>query len=91
VACGLSVFSQFSPTNLWDTVGTVWSLPDSEREYFRTIDVQWIGQWAFLALVALPRINNLRAVNIVISSTPAASTDISFIINYLLMYFKFVQ
>ncbi len=29
----------------------------------------------FFALVALPRINNLRAVSIVISSTPAASTS----------------
>jgi hypothetical protein len=29
---------------------------------------------AFFALVALPRINHLRAVNIVISSTPASST-----------------
>jgi hypothetical protein len=44
VACGLSVFPQFSPTNLRDTVGTVWSLPDSERKHFRTINVQWIGQ-----------------------------------------------
>jgi hypothetical protein len=28
----------------------------------------------FLAVVAIPRINNLRLVNTVISSTPAAST-----------------
>ncbi len=49
VACGMSVFSQFSPANLWDTVGTVWGLPDSEREYFRTINVQWIGQWGLFS------------------------------------------
>jgi hypothetical protein len=36
------------------------------------------GNGAFFALVALPRIHNLRAVNIVISSTPAASTTVIF-------------
>jgi len=36
-----------------------------------------------LALVALPRINKLRAINIVISSTPAASTTIYIFINSL--------
>jgi hypothetical protein len=41
--------------------------------------------------VALPGINNLRAVNIVISSTPVASTNISFIISYLQTTFNFVQ
>jgi len=49
------------------------------------------GNEAFLALVALLGINNLRAVNTVISSTPAASTNISFIINYLKTHFNFVQ
>ncbi len=49
VVCELSVFSQFSPTNLWDTAGTVWGLPDSERECFRTINVQWIGQWGLFS------------------------------------------
>jgi serine/threonine protein kinase len=37
----------------------------------------------FFVLVALPRINNLRVVNIMISSTPVASPNISFIINSL--------
>ena len=37
------------------------------------------GNGAFFALVALPGINNLRAVNREISSTPAASTINQFI------------
>ena len=45
-----------------------------ERKHFRTINVQRCGNWAVVAVVALPGINNLRAVNTVISSTPAAST-----------------
>jgi hypothetical protein len=52
-----------------------------ERMHFRTINVQWIGQWGFLAVVAVPGINNLHTLNTVISSTPAASTNISFSIN----------
>jgi hypothetical protein len=39
-----------------------------------------LGNGAFLAVVAFHRINNLRVINIVISSTPAAST------NYLAYY-----
>ncbi len=42
-------FSQFSLSNLWDTVGIVCGLPDSEREHFRTINVQWIGQWGLFS------------------------------------------
>jgi len=41
--------------------------------------------------VALLGINNLRAVNTTISSTPVASTNNSFIINDLLRHFNFVQ
>jgi hypothetical protein len=48
------------------------------------------GNEAFLALVALLGIN-LRSVNTVISSTPAASTNLSFIISNLLTHFNFVQ
>src|SRR4029077_18881556 len=48
-----------------------------EQEHFRSINVQWIGQSAFLAVAAVPRINNLRAVNMLDSSTPAASTKYS--------------
>jgi hypothetical protein len=62
------------------------------REYFRTINVQWIGQWgAFLAVVAVPRINKLRVINTLNSSTAAASTNISLIINCLQAHFNFVQ
>src|SRR3981081_4067979 len=45
------------------------------EKHFRTINVQWIGQWGLLAVVAFHRINNLRVVNIVISSTPAKRVD----------------
>ena len=41
---------------------------------------------AFLAVVALPRINNLLAVNAVDRSTPAASTTIYIVINNLQNY-----
>ena len=85
------VFFRSISESLWDTVGTVWGLPNSEREYFRTINVQWIGNGAFLAVVAVPRINKLRVINIVISSTPVASKNIYFIINYLQTHFNFVQ
>ena len=44
-----------------------------------------------MAVAAFPRINNLHALNTLISSTPAAFTNISFIINCLLTYFNFVQ
>src|ERR1700734_197161 len=43
----------------------------SDSKRFRTINVQWIGQCAFLPLVAVPRINNLRVLNTLDSSTPA--------------------
>src|SRR5882724_3116060 len=33
------------------------------KSLFRTINVQWIRQWAFLVVVAVHGINNLRAVN----------------------------
>jgi hypothetical protein len=50
-----------------------------------------LGNGAFLAVVAVPRISNLRVVNIVISSTPAASTNNVFIISSLLTLFNFAQ
>ena len=50
-----------------------------------------LGNGAFLAVVADPRISNLRVVNTLISSTPAASTNLSFIISNLLTHFNFVQ
>jgi len=53
------------------------------KKHFRTINVQSIGNGAFLAVVAVPRISNLRAVKAPDSSTPVASTGISFIINCL--------
>ena len=54
-----------------------------ERKRFRTINVQWIGQSGLFSRVAVPGINNFRAVNVVISSTPAASTTTSFIFSCL--------
>jgi len=44
-------------------------------------------QWAFFALLAVPRISNLRVLNTLDSSTPAASTTISFIIDRLPTHF----
>jgi len=41
------------------------------------------GYGAFLALVAVPRINKLRVVNTLNSSTPAAPTIIYFVISTL--------
>jgi hypothetical protein len=74
---------------LWPPCGVCWTL---ERKVFsynkRTMD------WAmgpFSPLWHFLGINNLRAVNIVISSTPVASTTIYFIINKLQAYFSFVQ
>jgi hypothetical protein len=46
---------------------------------------------AFLAVVAVQRINKLRVINTLNSSTPVASTNISFIINCLRAHFNFVQ
>jgi hypothetical protein len=54
-------------------------------------NINGMGNGAFLAVVTVPRINNLRAVNMVISSTPAASTN-NFVYYQLLAYnFNFVQ
>jgi hypothetical protein len=53
------------------------------RKDFRTITYNGIGNGAFLAVVAIPRINNLRIINALDSSTPAASTIIKIIINGL--------
>jgi hypothetical protein len=52
------------------------------QKYFRTINVQWIGKWGLFSLCGPSQLNNLHAVNTVISSTPAAST-MPLIINYL--------
>ena len=46
---------------------------------------------AFLAVVAIPRINNLRAINTLDGSALVASTNISFIISYLQTHFNCVQ
>lgn len=77
-------FSQFSPANLWDTLGTVWGLPNSRARVFsynkRTTDR---AMGAFLAVVTVPRINNLRVLNTLDSSTPVAST--SYLIYYQLL------
>jgi hypothetical protein len=34
-----------------------------QNKIFRTINVRWIGQWRLLALVPVPRINNLCTIN----------------------------
>ena len=52
------------------------------EKHFRTITYNGSGNGAFLAVVAVPRINKLRVINTLNSSTPAAST-MSFIINRL--------
>jgi len=49
------------------------------------------GNGAFLAVVAVPRINKLRVINTANSSPPVSSANISFIINNLLTQFNFVQ
>jgi len=36
--------------NLWDTVVAIWSAGIPSENHFRTINVQWIGNGAFLAL-----------------------------------------
>jgi hypothetical protein len=54
-------------------------LDSQSSKHFRTINVQSIRQWgngAFLAVVAFHRINNLRVVNIVISSTPTSTGEL---------------
>src|SRR5258708_38828571 len=86
------LFLRFDLGNLWAPVIAMCCPTDSERKAFsynkRTMD------WAmgpFVAVVAIPRINNLRAVNTLISSTPAASTTISSIANRLQVTELFVQ
>jgi hypothetical protein len=78
--------SSYFPIHSRRIYGILWSLcglSDSKAKAFsynkRTMDR---AMGPFSPLLALPRINNLRAVNIVIRSTPAAST-MSFSINYL--------
>lgn len=61
----------------------------SERIFVETYNGS--GNEALLAVVAVPGISNLRVINTPNSSTPAASPNISFIINYLQAYFNFVQ
>jgi hypothetical protein len=48
-----------------------------------------MGRLSFSSPVVVPSINNLGAVNTLISSTPATSTNISFIINRLQTSIKF--
>ena len=62
-----------------------------QQKQFRTINVHGSANGAFLAVVAVPRINKLRIINTLNSSTPVASTTISFIITCLLTYFNLVQ
>jgi hypothetical protein len=45
-----------------------------EREHFRTINVQWIGQWSLFSRCGISWNQYLRAVNTANSPTPAAST-----------------
>jgi hypothetical protein len=42
-------FSQFSLSNLWDTIVAMRVCGTPEREHFRTINVQWIGQWGLFS------------------------------------------
>jgi hypothetical protein len=46
------------------------------EKHFRTIDTRGLGNGAFLAVVAVPRINKLRVINALNASTPAASTTL---------------
>src|ERR1700730_15534993 len=70
----LGDFSRSIPANLSDTLVAMWvSVGPKSEKHSRTINVECIGQWAFLAVVAVPRIHNLRAVNTLIGSTPATS------------------
>jgi hypothetical protein len=86
-----SCFFHSVPANLGDIVADDAAGDGRAKEHFRTINVQWIGQWGVWALVAVQRINKLRAVNTLNRSTPAASTTISLIINYLLARFNFLR
>jgi hypothetical protein len=61
----------------------MWVCGTPKRKHFRTMNVQWIGKWTFLAVVAVPGINNSRAVNTPDSSTPVAFTSIYSFINSL--------
>jgi hypothetical protein len=42
-------FSQFSLSNLWDTIVAMRVCGTPERVHFRTINVQWIGQWGLFS------------------------------------------
>lgn len=44
----LGVFSRSTP-NLWDTVVAMSVCETPERKHFRTINVQWIGQWGLFS------------------------------------------
>jgi hypothetical protein len=82
VARGAECFPQIQPGDR----GLLWALCGVCRTQSKSIFVQSTysgsGNGAFLAVVAIPRINNLRVIHTPNSSTPAAST-MSFIINYL--------
>jgi hypothetical protein len=43
--------------------------PKNEKA-FRTINVQWIGQWGLFSRCTVPRINKLRVINTLNSSPP---------------------
>jgi len=80
---GSSVFFSIRPGESMGYCGHYEGLRDSRARAFsynkRTMDR---AMGPFLALVAVPRINKLRVLNTLDSSTPAAST-IFFIINQL--------
>src|SRR6266849_9609450 len=42
-------FSRSIPANLWDTVVAIWSAGIPSENHFRTINVQWIGQWGLFS------------------------------------------
>jgi len=89
---GEQVFFLHPPQQIYGVLGSLCGSAGLQSEkHFRTINVQWIGQWGLLAVLAIPRINNLRVINTPNSSTPVASKDISFIINCVQTQFNFVQ
>jgi hypothetical protein len=49
-------------------------IAEARAEHLRTINVHVFDDVAFFAIVALPGINKLHAVNTLDNSTPAAST-----------------
>jgi hypothetical protein len=38
-----------SAQRIYRMLWALWGLPDSEPEYFRTINVQWISQWSLFS------------------------------------------